>query len=246
MENETDLTVKECKTRMRRAAIARRKTVGEAERTEAGKKLMNQVQKLVSHGKHATDAFPSDTNTEANAANGDRCNVSLSVGASVAAYVSMGTEVPTLPLLEWLLSQELRVLVPRLGRGRDIGWSEYSGENGLQEMPRNAAGGLRPKEPYGKVLGAQAIEEATIVFIPAFAIDLDGLRLGRGGGWYDQVLGFCRPDALKIGVCWDWEFIDQYGAVPRESHDIPVDAVVTDKRIIGISKKNLAINGSAN
>lgn len=155
-------------------------------------------------------------------------------GDTAAAYISMGTEIPTLGLLDQLVKRRLRVLVPRLGTGRDIGWSEYAGESALREMPHTATGGLRPAEPDGRVLGPRALADAKIVFIPAFAIDLDGTRLGRGGGWYDRVLSLCRPDALKIGICWDFEFIDRHDAVPREIHDIAVDAVITDRRIITI------------
>ncbi|WEV64407.1 5-formyltetrahydrofolate cyclo-ligase [Bifidobacterium sp. ESL0732] len=195
---------------MRHEAIAKRKEVHESERAEAGKRL----------GKLAISLLD------------DSLTIDAKPGDTVAAYVSMGTEVPTLELLDELAGRRLRVLVPRLGKGRDIGWSEYYGESGLREMPHTATGGLRPAEPEGKVLGPNAIAHASIVFIPAFAIDLDGIRLGRGGGWYDQVLRLCRPDALKIGVCWDWEFIDDHGVVPRESHDMAVDAIMTPERLI--------------
>lgn len=42
---------------------------------------------------------------------------------TVAAYVSMGSEVETRPLLAWLLASRIRVLVPLLGSGLDIGLS---------------------------------------------------------------------------------------------------------------------------
>ncbi|MDF7640414.1 5-formyltetrahydrofolate cyclo-ligase [Bifidobacterium sp. ESL0784] len=197
---------------MRHEAIRIRKEIGEGERAEAGERLGKLAASLVNNSP----------------------TVDLKPGDSAAAYVSMGTEVPTFELLDTLVQRGLRMLVPRLGKGRDIGWSEYDGKTGLRQMPHTATGGLRPAEPEGEILGPEAIADAKIVFIPAFAIDLDGTRLGRGGGWYDQVLGLCREDALKIGVCWDREFIDHHHAVPREEHDIPVDVIMTDKRIITI------------
>ncbi|WEV59404.1 5-formyltetrahydrofolate cyclo-ligase [Bifidobacterium sp. ESL0728] len=204
-----------CKQGMRHEAIGKRKEMSESQRAEAGKRLGKLAASLL-------NKLPTSD---------------LKSGDTAAAYVSMGTEVPTLELLDELCERKLRVLVPRLGKGRDIGWSEYGGKSGLRKMPRTATGGLRPAEPGGKTLGPKAIADAKLVFIPAFAIDLDGTRLGRGGGWYDQVLGLCRTDMLKIGVCWDWEFIDRHDAVPHETHDIPVDVVMTDKRIIVLSAK---------
>ncbi|WEV69040.1 5-formyltetrahydrofolate cyclo-ligase [Bifidobacterium sp. ESL0775] len=234
MGNDTDTTMETLKGRMRHAAIAKRKTVSEAERAAAGKTLAGQAKALLAGGR------PVSRGVAIRAANHDQHCISLVAGDTVAAYVSMGTEVPTLDLLEWLLERGARVLVPRLGAGRDIGWSEYTGQNGLREMPRTATGGLRPEEPNGEVLGPEAIENVKIVFIPAFAIDLDGTRLGRGGGWYDQVLGLCRPDAIKVGVCWDWECIDEHDAAPHEAHDLPVDAVITPERSLWLHPRRTA------
>ncbi|WEV47140.1 hypothetical protein OZX62_02265 [Bifidobacterium sp. ESL0690] len=247
------------KQNMRREAIGRRKEVGEDERAEAGVRLGELAAQLLNgllNGQEGED-FRADIGPTTNEVNdvdhsvtidtndSNDIGINLSVpintnwlttalkpGDMVAAYVSMGTEVSTFGLLDELDECELRVLVPQLGSGRDIGWSKYGGKSGLHKMPHTATGGLRPAEPDGKTLEPEAIADAKIVFIPAFAIDLDGTRLGRGGGWYDQVLGLCRADAIKIGVCWDWEFINRHGAVPREVHDIPVNTVITNKRII--------------
>lgn len=220
----------EIKRTMRRAAIDRRKNVESEERSKASIRLVTNAKMLLAD---LTDDSMEPTSLRSCPQRFHRQKHSaLQDGDTAAAYVSMGTEVPTLELLDELVAQGLRVLVPRLGSGRDIGWSEYAGENGLCEMPHTITGGLRPEEPSGTILRPEAIADAKLVFIPAFAVDLDGTRLGRGGGWYDQVLGLCRPDALKIGVCWDWEFIDRHDAVPHETHDIPVDAVITPERQI--------------
>ena len=42
-----------------------------------------------------------------------------------------------------------------------------------------------PQEPW---LPAEAIAEATVVFVPALAVDRAGARLGRGAGFYDRTL----------------------------------------------------------
>lgn len=168
-----------------------------------------------------TDTSPSEPRT-----------IALRRGDTVAGYVSMGTEAPTLALLDGLLARGLRVLVPRLGRGRDIGFGAYQGSDALRAMPRSARGGLRPAEPASETLGPEALATARLVLIPAFAIDLDGSRLGRGGGWYDRALGHCSPATLKVGVCWDWEFVGRHAAVPHLPHDIAVDAVLTSERMV--------------
>lgn len=227
---------------MRRDAIARRHTVGDAERAEAGETLAEPATTLLpdqttNSNVDPARAFAVDLN-QATDGRQRRQHIRREIPEdTAAAYISMGSEVPTIPLLEYLHKHERRVLVPRLGSGCDIGWSEYDGREDLRSMPRTATGGIRPQEPSGRTLAAQAIEDASIVYVPAFAIDLDGNRLGRGGGWYDRALRLCRPDAVKIGVCWDWELIDAHEAVPHETHDIPVDAVATPERFLWLRRQ---------
>lgn len=62
-----------------------------------------------------------------------------------------------------------------------------------------------------------------IIFTPVLGFDRDGFRLGMGGGWYDRWLAD-QPNAQKIGLAYAWA---ERAALPRESHDVPLDAVVT-------------------
>ena len=55
-------------------------------------------------------------------------------------------------------------------------------------------------------------------------MDRVGIRLGRGGGYYDRALVHARPDAVLVTVVFDDERVDR---LPREVHDRPVTAVVT-------------------
>ncbi|MBT1177420.1 5-formyltetrahydrofolate cyclo-ligase [Bifidobacterium callimiconis] len=139
---------------------------------------------------------------------------------TVAAYVSMGTEVSTLPLLRDLLARDVRVLVPRLGAGRDLGWGVLERMDDLAD-----AGERRPQEPDGETLPAEAIADADMTITAAVLVNHDGWRLGRGGGWYDRMLALRRPGTSVTAVVWPWEFVDR--ELPREDHDMPVDGVLT-------------------
>jgi 5-formyltetrahydrofolate cyclo-ligase len=52
----------------------------------------------------------------------------------------------------------------------------------------------------------------------------DGIRLGRGGGFYDRALTHVRPDAVLVAVVFDDELVDE---LPAEPHDQRVTVVVT-------------------
>jgi 5-formyltetrahydrofolate cyclo-ligase len=56
------------------------------------------------------------------------------------------------------------------------------------------------------------------------AVARDGIRLGRGGGYYDRALRHARPGAVLVGVVFDDELLDE---LPSEAHDMRVTAVVT-------------------
>ena len=86
------------------------------------------------------------------------------------------------------------------------------------------AGRFGLSHPVGPRLGPTAIGAADTVVVPALAVDSVGIRLGRGGGYYDRALVHARHDAVLVTVVFDDERVD---ALPREIHDRPVTAVVT-------------------
>jgi len=110
-----------------------------------------------------------------------------------------------------------RVLLPVTPRdGRELAWAVDTG--------RLAPGRYGLLEPRGPRLGATAVGTADVVVVPALAVARDGIRLGRGGGYYDRALQHARPDAVVVALLFDDEFVDE---LPAESHDRPVTAVVT-------------------
>ncbi|MFI0895933.1 5-formyltetrahydrofolate cyclo-ligase [Streptomyces sp. NPDC020983] len=140
---------------------------------------------------------------------------------TVAAYVSMGSEPGTGPLLDNLRSAAVRVLLPVLLPDNDLDWAEYGGQEALERSPRGLF------EPTGPRLGPQAVTAAQTLLLPGLAVDSRGVRLGRGGGSYDRVLSRIRQvdnrPALMV-VLYPHEIID---AVPAEAHDGMVDAALT-------------------
>ena len=67
-----------------------------------------------------------------------------------------------------------------------------------------------------------------LIIVPMVAADLKCHRLGFGGGWYDRFLS-TQPNSVKVGLCYDSCVIE---GLPYESHDIALDAIITDKRVI--------------
>jgi 5-formyltetrahydrofolate cyclo-ligase len=110
-----------------------------------------------------------------------------------------------------------RVLLPVVPEtGRELRWAVDTGQL--------APGRYGLMEPVGPRLGPTAIGAADVVVVPALAVARDGVRLGRGGGYYDRALRLARADAVLVALVFDDEVAD---ALPVEPHDRLVTAVVT-------------------
>jgi 5-formyltetrahydrofolate cyclo-ligase len=142
--------------------------------------------------------------------------------ATVAAYVSVGTEPGTGPLLEELRSLGRRVILPVLLPDNDLDWAVYDGPRDLERAGRGLL------EPTGRPLGRDAIATADVVLVPGLAVDRTAMRLGRGGGSYDRALGRVPVGTFVCTLLYDGEVLDE---VPAEPHDRPVTAVVTPSGI---------------
>jgi 5-formyltetrahydrofolate cyclo-ligase len=143
--------------------------------------------------------------------------------ATVAAYVSVSSEPGTGPLLEILRDAGKRVILPVLQPDNDLDWAAYDGPASL----RSAVRGLL--EPDGPLLGFDAVATADAVLVPGLAVGRDGMRLGRGGGSYDRVLGRIPVGTFVCVLLNSEEVLD---SVPREDHDRPVSAVATETGIL--------------
>jgi 5-formyltetrahydrofolate cyclo-ligase len=68
-------------------------------------------------------------------------------------------------------------------------------------------------------------ENIDLVLVPGLAFSKDRRRLGRGGGFFDRMLGGRGANAFKLGVCFSFQIVD---SIPTDTHDVAMDAVVTE------------------
>ena len=140
--------------------------------------------------------------------------------ATVAAYVSIGSEPGTGLLLDELRRAGKRVLLPVVLPDLDLDWAVHDGTLG------EARRGLL--EPTGPRLGVDAVAQADVVLLPGLAVAADGTRLGQGGGCYDRALVRVPPGTFTCVLLHDGEVgLD----VPAEAHDRRVAAAVTPQGV---------------
>ena len=135
---------------------------------------------------------------------------------TIAAYYSVGTEPDTRGLVFALWKRGSYVVLPVLLPDGDLDWASYEGPESLAPGPR---GVLQPVEP---TRGTGTVARADVVLVPALAVDVQGRRLGRGGGSYDRALARVGPQVPTIALLYDSELLP---SVPAEEHDQAVRAV---------------------
>jgi 5-formyltetrahydrofolate cyclo-ligase len=141
---------------------------------------------------------------------------------SISCYLSGRNEPNTRPFLNWAAAEGIRILFPVSRDDGLLDWTVGEGEQeivGIAEMP----------EAAGELLGPIAINDIDLIIVPAAAVDLTGMRMGWGMGYYDKTLGSMEKCPPVYAVAYDSEVVDE---VPREVHDQPVNGVVTPTRII--------------
>jgi 5-formyltetrahydrofolate cyclo-ligase len=100
----------------------------------------------------------------------------------------------------------------------------------LENSIQIGAYGIREPKAGSSTISPQELD---IVIVPAVAFDKKLNRLGYGGGYYDRFLQKINKNTLVIGICFDFQIIDN---LPTKEHDIKMDLIISEKRIIS---KNL-------
>jgi len=145
---------------------------------------------------------------------------------TVAVYSPLNTEVdPALVAFRFI------------ARGDRIAWPRVTQDSRIltfatcdaKELVRGPLGALEPPLKAATV----PLDEIEAVLMPGVAFSEDGLRLGRGGGYYDATLKRVPTRALRIGLGFDVQIVP---SLPREPHDVPLDAVVTEARTLRFAR----------
>jgi 5-formyltetrahydrofolate cyclo-ligase len=141
---------------------------------------------------------------------------------TIGLYSPMGAEVDTAELVLLAASAGKRIAYPRIASGeRRLAYAECACDL-LVDGP------LRTREPPSAA-PLVPLDELDLVVVPGVAFDARGRRLGRGRGYYDATLAALPRGAARVGLAFELQIVD---AIPEEPHDAPLDAVVTEERIL--------------
>ena len=141
-------------------------------------------------------------------------------GAIIAGYAAVRGEVDPFPLMVALANQSHALCLPRT-EGRKMSFRTWKPGDPL------VVGRFNIPEPDAKAKECRP----DLIIVPLLAFDRHGYRLGYGGGYYDRYLGWhrVRRTLKAIGIAYDGQAVDE---LPRGATDEPLDAVVTETRVI--------------
>ena len=143
---------------------------------------------------------------------------------SVLLYAPLPEELDVWPLVSNALEQRKKVLLPRyisehkayvicpiVDPARDLEIGQF---------------GIREPGPHCQPM---SISRLDFVLVPGVAFDLHGHRLGRGRGFYDQLLKVVL--GRTCGIAFDEQIVQ---TVPVEPHDILVNNILTPTRWVEV------------
>lgn len=135
-------------------------------------------------------------------------------GSNIAAYNPLSSEPGPTDFATQLAAAARSLFLPVSLPDGVLAWAQHGA--------KDAAGALGIAEPNGPRFTSNVLRSCGLVVAPALAVDRQGMRLGKGAGYYDRALaGLGVPVAA---VVYGWEVVD---AVPHDAHDQAVDAVIT-------------------
>jgi 5-formyltetrahydrofolate cyclo-ligase len=164
------------------------------------------------------------------AAIGDQLRkLTLFLGAqTVFTYVSRGNEVQTHELIRDMLCGGKRVGVPAFDRERDAYHAAW-----IRHFPDDLQPGLLDiLEPQPDRARTAPWDKFELLLVPGLAFDARGHRLGRGKGYFDRMLE--QAIGLKVALAYDFEVLTE---VPAAAHDVPMDFIITENRVVRCERK---------
>ncbi|MGB0734217.1 MAG: 5-formyltetrahydrofolate cyclo-ligase [Pontibacterium sp.] len=157
----------------------------------------------------------------------------------IALYLANDGEIDPMPLIKYCWKLGKQVYLPLLHpiATNRLWFVHYTPST---PMTRNKYGISEPKLRGCIRRTPKALD---LVCLPLVAFDCKGNRMGMGGGYYDRTFSFkmATGHSQKPTLMGLAHELQRLPSLPVESWDIPLDAIVSDKRIYQTSTKRTLI-----
>jgi 5-formyltetrahydrofolate cyclo-ligase len=139
---------------------------------------------------------------------------------SILFFAPLPLELDVWPLLTEALAAGKRVALPRF-QPEARTYAAFQLKDPETDLRVGKFGIQEPKE-HCAMLPVNVVD---LILVPGIAFDLHGRRLGRGKGYYDQLLALLAGP--RCGVVFDQQIVPE---IPVEAHDAKVNYLLTPTR----------------
>lgn len=143
---------------------------------------------------------------------------------TIGLYANFNNEVSTSLVFNDSVKEGKKVLFPCIMEGgKELVFFPVQGWDELKPGPFGimAPAYMKDRKNY--------IGDVELLFIPGVAYDLKGGRLGYGGGYYDRSMGKLIKRPIIAALAYEFQIVNE---VPVSPHDIRVDMIITEQRVI--------------
>ena len=146
---------------------------------------------------------------------------------NIMLYIATPSEVQTKEIIKNAQKDRKKVFVPLIIR-RDQPMLPSLVNDFEKELSTGYLGILQPKREFFRIYPPNTLD---LIIVPGVAFTLQGHRLGRGGGYYDQFLSQLKKNILSVALAFEMQILAQ---IPYDQNDFPVDYIITEQRVIPI------------
>ena len=141
---------------------------------------------------------------------------------TVASFISIRSEISTNELNKKIIELKKTLTLPVIEKNsKELIFKKYNPNNTLKLGKFNIP---EPVSKNGKIL-------PELFFVPCLGFDLNGYRLGYGGGFYDKTFAKFKKLNLQfytVGFAFDDQ---KQSSIPKENFDYKLDFVLTEKQL---------------
>lgn len=153
---------------------------------------------------------------------------------TVASFVSFRSEIDTGCVHAALLREPslFRLALPRVSlKERALQFFAVDNVDEGSALQRSRFGILEPNRRNSDNV-ALKVSDLDVVVTPGVAFNVDGARLGHGGGFYDRVLAGRRADVPALAYAFECQVLRDDLVPMNPTHDFKVDQIVTEAQTI--------------
>ena len=141
----------------------------------------------------------------------------------IGAYYPIGSELLTQDIIQEALSSGKEVYLPKV-IGKEMEFRKITDFSSLE------IGNYDIMEPRKECPTESNLE---VILVPAIGISPQGIRLGYGYGYYDRFLS--KNKTVTISLILEKQIVKK---IPKDDHDVLIDWIVTEDRVLKTSKVN--------